>query len=190
MRKKCIMKYVVCYGLALIALAFYLYTLYIGVHPHPSMEYRSYYLDQELIHWPGLNGLEIIPGQAVDFSSEAVGPGLAAGHVMRLENGGPAGWSYVEKQGLCITQQQASLLFRGQSNSTYHVLITFAPVETGGEIVISVNGEQMISSGLSDTECTIEFDTPVLPADGRLQMDFQLGEEVATPVGVRGMTIQ
>lgn len=184
------MKYVICYGLALIVLAFYLYTLYIGVHPHPSMEYRSYYLEQELIRWPGQNGLEIIPGQEIYFTSEDVGPGLAAGHVMRLEDGGPAGWSYVEGQGLCITQQNAKLLFIGQGNSTYHVSMTFAPVESSGEILISVNGEQVVLSALSDTECTVEFDTPALPEDGRLQMEFQLEEGVSTPVGVKGMVIR
>lgn len=79
MEKKKIATYVVCYGLAAAMLAFYLCTLYRGLHPHPSGEYRSYYLQQELSVWPGKDGLDIVRGQAIRSDSETAAPTRSPG---------------------------------------------------------------------------------------------------------------
>lgn len=180
--------YVLCYGLAVAALAFYLITLYRGIHPHPSAEYQAYYLEQELYNWPGNEGIMIVEGQSIHFDSETAAAGQGAGHIMRIEEvpwNAPDGWTYVEGKGYCIVGWRCRLLFYGEASASYHVSMTLATPEPGGEITFFVNGEQVCFSQFPEMEQTIEFDISALPEDGRLEMEIVLGGDMATPVSVK-----
>lgn len=63
-----------CYVLGGFLIVFYLVTLWQGLHPSPSVEYRMYYLDQQLAFWPGENGLAIEPDSVLSFGPDC-GPG-------------------------------------------------------------------------------------------------------------------
>lgn len=189
MEKKKIAVYVVCYGLAAAMLAFYLCTLYRGLHPHPSGEYRSYYLQQELSVWPGKDGLDIVRGQAIRSDSETAAPDQIAGHILReVDNHNkavPNGWEYVQDKGYCITGWSVRLLFTGQPDTSYQGALTLETPEPGGEVTLFVNGEQVAFAEVSGTECTVEFETAVLPKDGRMELEIVLGGDMATPVSVK-----
>ena len=182
--------YILCYGLAALALVFYLVTLYQGMNPHPCAAYQAFYLDQELYTWPGIDGFNIVKGQMIHFDSKTGGAGQGAGHIMRREDScwnEPDGWSYAQEQGYCITGWRSRLLFAGDALSSYHVSMTLSSPQPGGEITIFVNGEEALFAQFPDEEMTFEFDTPVLPEDGRLEMELVLGGDLGTPVCVKEM---
>lgn len=188
MKKKKIAVYVVCYGLAAAMLAFYLCTLYRGLHPHPSAEYQSYYLQQELPVWPGKDGLEIVRGQSIRADSKTAAPDQIAGHLLRAadnQKSTPTGWEYVQDKGYCITGWSVRLLFTGQPDTSYQGALTLETPEPGGEVTLFVNGEQVAFAEASGTECTVEFETAVLPKDGRMELEIVLGGDMATPVSVK-----
>lgn len=180
--------YVLCYGLAAAALTFYLVTLYRGLHPNPSAGYQAYYLEQELYTWPGHEGIRIVEGQDIHFDSETGSAGQGAGHIMRLAGvpwNTPDGWSYVEGKGYCIVGWRCRLLFEGNASTAYHVSMTLSAPKPGGEVTVFVNQEQVCFSEFPEMEQMIEFDTPPLPEDGRLEMEIVLGGDMETPVSVK-----
>ena len=75
---------ILCYLLGALLFLFYLTTLWNGLHPTPSIEYRMFYLEQQLAHWPGENGLSVESGVPLTFGSE-FGSGQGAGHLARDE---------------------------------------------------------------------------------------------------------
>lgn len=187
-KKKEAVSYAVCYVLAAVLLAFYLITLYRGLHPNTSPGYEAYYLEQELYTWPGSEGIDIQPGEKIHFDSALGESGQGAGHILRAKDVDwveADGWSFVENTGYCITSWRALLLFAGEPGRTYQVSITLASNEAGGEVTFFVNGEQAAFSEFPGTEQTIEFETQPLPEDGRLEMEIVLGGDLATPVSVK-----
>lgn len=184
-KKECAV-YVICYGLAIAALAFYLVTLYRGMHPNVSEEYQAVYLDQELMYWPGENGLSIPLDKAIHFDEKVPGDGQGAGHLMRAKAGDSGeGWTYIDDQYYGIQGWHARLLFQGEPGTSYHATMTLSSPQPGGEAKILVNGEQVAVAELSESEITVEFDTLSLPDTGRLEMEIALGEGVTTPVAVK-----
>lgn len=183
---------ITCYGLAVLVLAFYLVTLYRGLHPHTSRGYEEFYSGQELYTWPGSNGIEIQSGQVIHFDSDRGADGQGAGHILRRQGitwREADGWSYVDGQGYCITGWKAPLLFLGRTGRTYSGHITLAAPQAGGEVTLLANGEQVAFAQFPSEEQTIEFETPALGADGRLLLEIALGGDIATPVAVKELIL-
>lgn len=183
---------VICYFLAAAALVFYFVTLYQGVHPRVSAEYQAYYLDQELYTWPGAGGLTIQRGQSIHFDSWQSGDGQGVNHLLRdptVSWTASIGWDYVENEGYQIIDRDAPLLFWGEPGQTYHGSITLQPPETGGSIDILVNGEQLASADLLQEGVTVEFDTPVLPEDGRMILGLVLKGDARAPIAVKELIL-
>lgn len=186
--------YILCYGLAAILLAFYLFTLYQGMNPRPSPEYEAFYLNDEVILWPGEDALEIVRGQPVHFDSKTGAQGQGAGHIPAVQSGKylfPDGWGYEEAvEEYCITSWQATLVFYGEPGQTYHGSISFRAPQPGGEITIFANEEQVAFELFPEEEKTVSFDTPALPEDGRLLLRIVLGGDLATPLEVKELVLE
>lgn len=48
---------ILCYGISGLLVAFYLVILYLGMNPRVGIEYRMYYITNELTDWPGYGKL-------------------------------------------------------------------------------------------------------------------------------------
>lgn len=152
-----------CYVLGGILLVFYLATLWRGLHPSPSTEYRMYYLDQQLAFWPGESGLAIEPGAVLSFGPDC-GPGQGANHLAR------GGWSSAGETGWQSLGAESVLYFTAQAGSQYDGSLTLCGT-AGQTAILYADGEEARQVLLSGREDSLDFSCTV-PDSGLLTLSL------------------
>ena len=179
-----------CLALSAILLCFYLYTLYQGLHPRMSRGYQTFYLGQELVYWPGEEGILVNRGETICFDARTQAPGQIAGHFYKSDfgYGEEYEWQYLDGR-YCIVGWQSDLMFEVERGESYQVSIVFEPSTPAGEISIFANGENVACCVLDNTPKEVLFELPPwLTEDGRLILLFVAGGEVELPLAVREVT--
>ena len=87
------------YVISAILIFFYLVILWKGIHPAVSEEYHLYYIEKELIDWPGDGGLMYTLGDELCYGIEIEHPSASVGR----------GWSAREERGIWTMVGEAVL---------------------------------------------------------------------------------
>ena len=152
-----------CYVLGGILLVFYLATLWRGLHPSPSTEYRMYYLDQQLAFWPGESGLAIEPGAVLSFGPDC-GPGQGANHLARGD------WVSAEESGWRYQATDSTLYFTAEPAAQYDGSLTLCG-SAGQTAILYADGKEAGRVLLSGKEDTLDFACTV-PDSGLLTLSL------------------
>lgn len=152
-----------CYVLGGFLLVFYLVTLWRGLHPSPSVEYRLYYLDQQLAFWPGENGLAIEPDSVLSFGPDC-GSGQGANHLARGE------WICAGETGWQSRNMDSMLYFTARAGSQYNGALTLCGT-AGQTVTLYADGEEAGHVLLSGGEDTLDFACTV-PDSGLLTLSL------------------
>lgn len=150
-----------CYVLGGFLIVFYLVTLWRGLHPSPSVEYRMYYLDQQLAFWPGKNGLAIEPDSVLSFGPDC-GPGQGANHLARVE------WVTAEESGWRSQAAGGTLYFTAEPGAQYVGSLTLCGT-AGQTAVLYADGQEAGQVLLSGREDSLDFSCTV-PDSGLLTL--------------------
>lgn len=152
-----------CYLLGGFLLVFYLATLWQGLHPAPSIEYRMFYLEQQLAFWPGENGLAIESGVCLTFGPDC-GSGQGANHLAQGD------WVSAGEDGWQSRDADSVLYFTAETDSQYTGTLTLCGA-AGQTVVLYADGKEAGRILLSGGEDTLDFVCTV-PDSGLLTLSL------------------
>lgn len=144
------------YVISVLLILVYLLILWRGMHPTVSDEYRLYYIEKELIDWPGDGGLMYTLGDELLFGVEIEQPSKSVGH----------GWSAREERGIWTIGGEAVLyldlsdvaLEARTDILTLHMELAQWFTE---QVEVIVNGKSIGIIALSLDACSYELPLPV-----------------------------
>ena len=139
---------VLCYLLAALLMAFYLLTLWQGLNPGGSCEYRAFYLDQQLAFWPGRDGLSVQSGQTLDFATDAIGPDSGAGHLAHGEcQLTDAGWQTVSNTASIYLTAESDVVLQGslqvQGTAGQELILTVSNSQNTTRVVLAGDHDRL-----------------------------------------------
>lgn len=169
---------VACYLLAAALMVFYLFTLWQGLHPTTSSEYRAFYLEQKLLFWPGKDGLDVAPGQTLDFTTNEIGPEFGAGHLSRDE------WRLADS-GWQATSDSASVFLTASNDVVLQARLQLRG-EEGQELILTVGDSQdtvrtVLTGGIDELTFTCAFSAGEL-------LELTLETSPGNPITIQELT--
>lgn len=174
--------YGLCYCVSAILMAFYPLTLWQGLHPQTSVEYRMYYLEETLRVWPGENGLAAAPGETLSFQGQQAGDGQIAGHLAA------AGWHYAEEQGYQMDGNDASLYLVWESDSEVQGQLCL-DAESACTVNVLANGEPAASVQVPSGAQTVPFEISGIPSGGLVELSIAITAGEAGCVQLRELVL-
>ena len=165
MSGKILMKKVICYGLSLMLLTFYLFLLLSGIHPKVSLEYRMYYVDRTLANWPGNGGLQYEPGEPLSFCMISKDP-------YRIRRRGK-GWGRLMPDGCRWSQERADVYFTGMEQREYTLEASLTGL--AGDVLAVANQKELGSLQINeDGAYTVRIPADCIGDDGWLTLTLVL----------------
>lgn len=164
-------KNVIIYGLCGILVAFYLVILYLGMNPNVDIEYRMYYITNELSDWPGYGRLHYDLGTWEYCTHTFDEYGQYVTYTVANRKG--SGWKKdsVQNNGSCNDEDVANMYYipnSSKDNAIFNINIT---QYQGDKKTYVYAGDDCI--GEFQGEGTHSFTIPKVVADEMLIIRFE-----------------
>ena len=124
---------IISYVISALLLAYYLYVLFLGVHPKVTKEFRMFYIDHELKYRVPEGALAVKPGVTLclDGREDSETTFYGVGQGFAFEYTGHA----MENTGYCYTTGEHNLLYFDETGSGAHTLkLHVKDVSLSGEV--------------------------------------------------------
>lgn len=163
---------VILYVVCAILVVFYLAVLWLGFNPDVCLEYKMYYLTNELSDWPGYGKLPYELGTEEYCTGYWDRDGNKYTHNICKRKG--QGWEKYQNEGSCNAEDTASIYYLPESDGENTVFAFEINSFEGDEAVKVYANDEFI--GEFDGEGKFELTVPEVTADEMLVIRFEAGD--------------
>ncbi len=164
-------KNVILYIVCAVFVVFYLAVLWLGFNPDVCLEYRMYYLTNELSDWPGYGKLPYELGTVEYCTGYWDKDGNKYTHNVCKRKG--QGWEKYQNEGSCNRDETAYIYYLPVSGCQAAKLAFEVNSFSGEEAVRVYAGDELI--GEFGDEGKFELSVPEIKADEMLVIRFEAG---------------